>query len=464
MKTSGNVQDKYSIEWVPHSARHGAPLQQFVLWLSANLQITTIVDGALAVVFGAHSLTALWGLLAGNLLGGAVMALHAAQGPKLGLPQMITSRAQFGVKGAALPLLLAILMYLGFATTGTVLSGQALNNVLGTQGTPIGMIVFGLITAVIAIAGYNIIHLVSRIASLISIIGFAFLAWQLIQAHPLSTVLTPQPWSVNEFLLTMSLSAGWQLTFAPYVADYSRYLPANTQSKAVFWPVLLGTVIGAQCAMTFGVLLASTTPSFMKNQVGFLSELAGPASAMAIYLAIVAGKLTVNCLNAYGGFMCVLTISSGITHTQRYTQRTRRLVIATFIALSVILAIFASHDFLSNFKNFVLLLLVAFVPWSAINLIDYYLISKEKLDIPSLYNSSGRYGSYNIPALICYLLGIVLQVPFINQALYKGAVVNSLGGADISWIVGLLVTALLYYPWAKQTMKVPEQAIYPGTL
>ncbi|MGC4440566.1 cytosine permease, partial [Streptococcus suis] len=102
----------------PESERHGTPSSQFTLWFGANMQITAVVDGALAVVFGAEAMTAILGLLIGNILGGIVMALHSAQGPRLGLPQMISSRVQFGVKGAALPLVLVILMYVGFAATG----------------------------------------------------------------------------------------------------------------------------------------------------------------------------------------------------------------------------------------------------------------------------------------------------------------------------------------------------------
>ena len=88
--------ERRTIDVIPPEERHGTPLSQFTLWMGANLQITAIVDGALAVVFGADALWAIIGLLIGNLLGGIVMALHSAQGPRLGLPQMISSRAQFG--------------------------------------------------------------------------------------------------------------------------------------------------------------------------------------------------------------------------------------------------------------------------------------------------------------------------------------------------------------------------------
>lgn len=80
----------------PETERHGRLYSQFTLWLGANLQITAIVTGALAVVLGGDVFWSLVGLFVGQVFGGAVMALHAAQGPKLGLPQMISSRVQFG--------------------------------------------------------------------------------------------------------------------------------------------------------------------------------------------------------------------------------------------------------------------------------------------------------------------------------------------------------------------------------
>ncbi len=101
-----------SIDYIPEAERHGKLYSQFTLWLGANLQITAIVTGALAVVLGGDVFWSLIGLLIGQLLGGGVMALHAAQGPKLGLPQMISSRVQFGVYGAAIPIVLVCLMYL----------------------------------------------------------------------------------------------------------------------------------------------------------------------------------------------------------------------------------------------------------------------------------------------------------------------------------------------------------------
>lgn len=461
---SSRTLERRTIDVVPDDERHGTPRSQFTLWFGANMQITAIVDGALAVVFGADPLWAIVGLLIGNLLGGVVMALHSAQGPRMGLPQMISSRAQFGVYGAAVPLVLVVLMYLGFAATGTVLAGQAVNELLHLDNPVIGIVVFGALTAVVAVTGYRLIHVVGRVATVVGVIGFTYLGIRLFTQYDVGAVVGVKPFDLVTFLLAVSLGAGWQLTFGPYVADYSRYLPRSTSDHTTFLSTYAGTVIGSQWSMTFGALVAAVAgDAFLDDQVGFVGGLAGAAIlSMLIYLVIVVGKLTVNCLNAYGGFMSMLTTVSAFNGQTRISQVVRSAYIVGFIAVSVLIAVAASADFLSNFKNFVLVLLMVFIPWSAINLTDYYLISKERVDIPALYDPDGRYGRWNFVALGCYFLGVVAQIPFLAQKLYTGPVTELLGGADISWIVGLVVTSVAYYLLAKRYSNPPAAMIYPS--
>ncbi|MEV6287095.1 cytosine permease [Kribbella sp. NPDC051770] len=444
--------ERRSIDVVPAAERHGTPVSQFTLWFGANMQVTAVVDGALAVVFGADALWAIVGLLIGNVLGGIVMALHAAQGPRLGLPQMISSRAQFGVYGAVVPLVLVVIMYLGFAATGTVLAGQAVNKILHVDTAAVGIIVFGVLTAVIATLGYRWIHLLGRVATVLGILGFTYLGIRLLITADVGALLGAKPFDVVTFLLAISLGAGWQLTFGPYVADYSRYLPADTPERTTFLATFLGSVIGSQWSMTLGALVAASGAGFLANQVGYLGDLAGPAGvALLIYLVIVVGKLAVNCLNAYGGSMTLLTTVSAFSRATRIGPAARAAYTSCFLLVSVLVAIFASADFLDNFKNFVLVLLMVFTPWSAINLIDYYLISRERVDVPALYDPDGRYGRWNAVALISYAVGIAAQIPFLAQKLYTGPITEALGGADISWLIGLAVTAAIYYLWSRRT-------------
>ncbi len=54
-----------------------------------------------------------------------------------------------------------------------------------------------------------------------------------------------------------------------------------------------------------------------------MGELAGPTFAILIYMVIVCGKLTVNCLNAYGGFMSILATVSAFNNRSQVSQRVR---------------------------------------------------------------------------------------------------------------------------------------------
>jgi NCS1 family nucleobase:cation symporter-1 len=92
------------------------------------------------------------------------------------------------------------------------------------------------------------------------------------------------------------------------------------------------------------------------------------------------------------------------------------------------------------------------VPWTAINLVDYYLLRHGQYDIAAFFRQDGGiYGRINAPAVFCYVLGIVIQLPFIASPLHMGSIAKALGGTDLSWLVGLAVTAPAYYWLAKRS-------------
>ncbi|WP_413332035.1 purine-cytosine permease family protein [Brevibacterium sp. GP-SGM9] len=459
--------EKRSIEMVPDAERHGTPRSQFTLWFGANTQITAIVDGALAVVFGADALWAIIGLLIGNILGGIVMALHSAQGPQLGLPQMISSRAQFGIVGAIIPLVLVVLMYIGFASTGAVLSGQAVNLIIGVQAPAVGIIIFGALTALVALLGYKYIHVLGRIYSVTGLLGFLFITVCVVTQIDVPGLVSNSSFAFPAFLSAIALAVGWQMTYGPYVADYSRYLPRSTPSSKTFWFTFGGSVIGSQWSMTLGALIGAaamteTGNEFVENQVGYIGNIVGGGVfALLIFIVILLGKLTVNTLNAYGAFMCTLTILTSFGNRANIRRWTRAVFVIGIVTLTVLVALLASADFLANFKNFVLALLMVFTPWSVINLTDYYLISKDRFDIPAFYDRRGRYGDWNWRALLAYGVGVLIQIPFLAQSFYTGPLVEKLGGADISWLVGIVVTFVLYFFLIRNRSVAPAETIYP---
>ena len=108
-------------------------------------------------------------------------------------------------------------------------------------------------------------------------------------------------------------------------------------------------------------------------------------------------------------------------------------------AIATILALTGYKTFLTSFENFINVLLFFFVPWSVINLVDFYIVKKGRYDVKSFFTPKGVYGGWRWAAIIPYVIALAAQVPFLDQTLYVGPMVKVLGGADISWIVGWVV-------------------------
>ncbi len=452
-----------SIDYIPDRERHGHPFSQFTLWFGGNLQITAIVTGALAVVLGGDVVWSLIGLLVGQVLGAAVMSLHALQGPRLGLPQMIISRAQFGVFGAVVPLVLVCVMYVGFSASGTVLAGQAMARLLSISDVA-GMLLFSAIIIVIAVLGYRVIHKLGKVASVVGVLAFVYLFVTLLLSANLPAIAQNNHFSLPMFLLAVSLSSSWQIAFCPYVSDYSRYLPRNVSGAKTFLCVFSGTVLGTQASMTLGVLTAAIAGSaFSGHEVSFIVGLGkSQLMAMVIYFAICFGKITFTTLNAYGSFMSLSTIVSGFRRQASLSKRARILFVVLMVAISCVIALLSEPAFLKNFTHFLLFLLAFFVPWSAISLTDYYLISAGAVDIPALSDPQQRYGYWNIYAIVVYVAGVLIQLPFIESPLYHGSLTWLFAGNDVSWIIGWFGTGALYYALRRFDRRVlPTQSVFP---
>jgi nucleobase:cation symporter-1, NCS1 family len=452
-----------SIDYVPDEERHGGLMSQFTLWVAANLQITAIVTGALAVVFGGDVFWSLIALLSGQLVGGAVMALHAAQGPQLGLPQMISSRVQFGIYGAVIPIVAVCLMYIGFSASGCVLAGQAIGQLLDVDDG-LGIVIFSCFIVVVTLLGYRVIHWLGRVASVVGVIAFLYMFSRLFASHDIGALLANRHFSLSQFLLAMSLSASWQIAYGPYVADYSRYLPRDTSVARVFTAVGLGSVIGSQISMTFGVFAAALAgQQFKHHEVAYIVSLGSTGTlASLLYFSIAFGKVTVTSLNAYGSFMSMATMVSAFRRGLRIPLLHRFFYIVSMVGISALLALTGRHSFLEAFEAFIICLLAVFTPWSAVNLVDYYCFTRSRYDVPALSDPDGRYGRWNVTGIAIYLIGILVQIPFLSTSFYTGPLVKPLGGVDISWIVGLLVPAILYYSFAQTSRRrAPPQLILP---
>ena len=157
-----------TIDHIPEDERHGKGRDLFTVWFGSNIMLLTIITGALSTtVFGLPLWAGVIGVLIGNIVGGVVMALHAAQGPQMGVPQMLQTRAQFGSYGSLLVVVLVVFMYLGFFASNAVLGGKALAKV---SGMPVNLSTFliGCVSVVATMVGYKLIHGLAAFLSVVA--------------------------------------------------------------------------------------------------------------------------------------------------------------------------------------------------------------------------------------------------------------------------------------------------------
>ena len=337
------ILERHGIDYIPPNERHGKPYTLFTFWAASNVQILAVSVGVLAIVFGLSLPWAIFAILVGNAAGGIYMALHSVQGPRLGLPQMMQSRAQFGMYGTALPNLIVVLMYIGYFTSSAILGGQAVASLFHVT-TAEGIIIINAFVLLITFFGYDMFHSYNRIVTFLSTGIFVAILVKLVSVLPAHQAAGDN--SAGNILLAISVFVAWQVTWAPYVSDYSRYMPEDTSSAKVFTYTYVGSVAGASLVMVIGAIAAAVAlKSVSADAPDYLGGLLGSAKWLFLIIFIL-GVGSGNFGNLYGPYLTFMAIISPSGKlASKTTGRTARLIATTVVAIiGTIVAMWATPD------------------------------------------------------------------------------------------------------------------------
>jgi NCS1 family nucleobase:cation symporter-1 len=196
-------------------------------------------------------------------------------------------------------------------------------------------------------------------------------------------------------------------------------------------------VPGVVCGI-LGAYLTGLLPD-EPSTVAAMSSVCGKWVLPIMALSLVGGDVA----NAYTGTLALVSIASCFADVRRSVS-VRVICSLIVITAGTVSALVGYRHFVPNLSNFLNVLLYVFVPWSAINLTDYYVVSRGRYDIPSFFTATGRYGGFLWQGLLSYLLAVAVEVPFIDQTFYRGPLVTPLHDTDISWVVGGIAGTLVY--------------------
>ncbi|AZU62714.1 purine-cytosine permease family protein [Neobacillus mesonae] len=438
---SNSIEQK-SYEFIPLEERRGKPKELFFTWYAANTVSTTLVTGALAIVIGLNFWWAALSIILGHALGAIVMALHSAQGPKLGIPQVMQSRAQFGYFGVILPMLIVFIMYMGYGASNTVLVGQGINETLGININ--GTVLISLIPMVLlAIYGQGLIQKSMKIYTIVYTIIFIILTF-LVLGNISMEMLNRGGFSFSQFILATSISITWQITYGPYVSDHSRYMHPK-ESKKTFVYSYLGSFLSSTWLMLLGAAVA--TMVIDGNVMGQIKELGGGLGTVIVILLSL-GLIVINSLNIYGAGIILLSIASNFV---KFTTTIKIRVLASLLVgcLLALAATVGAGNFMGYFQLYLGFILFFIVPWSVINLTDFYLLKRQDYKPDDFVEKNGVFGKLRLSSIIIYLITVISQIPFTNTGIYQGPISKMLDGLDIAWVVGIVLSLSMYLGYEK---------------
>lgn len=438
----------HSIDVVPLEERHGTLRSLGAVWFVANMNLTAVATGIVALSVGGTLFWTLIAVVVWSLFGTIFMALHSTQGPHLGLPQLVQSRPQFGYIGAAFTVFIFVLAnYIAYNTSDALLSSDAAHEILHVP-LWLGYLLAAAIAAAIAIFGYDMIHKINRLLTIPTILIMILATVGALMTKNISmAAFSPGPFRLAPFMTTLALIGGFQLGWAPYVSDYSRYLPATVGTRASFWWTFAPSALSGIWVFAVGAIVQAGTKA-ASPIAGFRAagDAVFPGGGTVLVLGLLVGLLAVMAINQYGGSLTMLSIADSV-HPINPGKRAR---IATVLAMAAIVYGVAQVVGEARFNDFygsaLIYLAYAFTPWTAINLIDYFFVRHGVYAISEIFKPRGVYGRIGWRGNTAYLVTILVMVPFmVNSPHFTGFAAHALGDVDYAIFIGLVLGAALYW-------------------
>jgi nucleobase:cation symporter-1, NCS1 family len=462
------------VEYISLKERHGKPIDLFWTWLSPNLEFATVYVGVLGIaVFGLSFWQTAVAIVVGSALGSLTHWVLSSWGPKFGVPMMVESRGAFGFLGNILPAgLNAFTGTIGWFIVNSVSGAFALQALalLINVNLPFAVTFLIIVVAQVAIAtlGHNFIHVFERWA--LPLLGIVFaLATIFIftKANFGAPVNTKAPVFVGEFgsftllfTATFGYAAGWN----PYAADYTRYLPPTTNRTMVgFWAamgVFVSCVVielaGAALATVAGTKWGPTDIPTVQLRVAMPDVL-----YYLTLLCIAIGAVAANAINIYSGTMSLVAV--GIREMGLTLRQRRALLAVSAGVLGYIIGIVGQANVGpgSKYEFFLLLISYWIGPWLAVVLTDYWLRKGDYGDESIFYDTKHQ----RWQGVTAMAIGLVVSVwLFANNIIYTGVVPSANPGiGDITFIVGFVLTGVLYYAFNMLSRRAPSPAGIAGS-
>jgi purine-cytosine permease-like protein len=363
---------------------------------------------------------------------------------------MVLGRSAFGRRGAYLPTAIQFFIATGWCAINTWIVLDLVNSLFGELGIDGGnglkiVVVLVIMTLQVLIAAYGF----RAIAT--------FEKWTVPVTLVVLAVMTVVAWTQTDVdwgyagtglqgterlsaasTIMTAIGIGWGISWFAYASDYSRFVPRAMPARKLYTASVLGQFVPV---VWLGVLGATLATVSQKVDPGKLIVDSFGALAIPVLLLVLHGPIATNILNIYSASVCALTLDI------RVDRKVVAYVVGVFATLFTVWLVF-QDDFATALDGWLASMVTWVAPWGAVMLVHYYWVTRQRIDVPALYDPPGasRLGDYRWDAIVAFLLGVVATWFFeygIPSAL-QGPGAKALGNVDLSWLAGGLVAGVVY--------------------
>jgi nucleobase:cation symporter-1, NCS1 family len=441
---------------IPVAQRNWTTYNYAALWISMAHCIPTYMLASGLMAQGMNWKQALFTILLGNTIVLIPILLNSHPGTKYGIPFPVFARAAYGTAGSNLPALMRALVACGWFGIQAWIGGEALNTFFitvipgwrsmlgpgfgGHSGSEwLSFLLFWGLNIWIIYRGMDLLRKVENWAApYVLVVTLGLLVWAVKAAHGFGPLLS-QPGKFDtlaEFLpvFVPSLTAmiGFWATLSLNMPDFTRF-GRSQREQVIGQTVALPTTMFAFAAM--GVMITSATAIIygesIWDPVKLVAKFGNPFvvgfSMFSVVVATLAVNIAANVVSPANDFANALP---------RWISFRTGGLITGLIGIAM-----QPWRLLADPKGYIFAWLVGYSGGlgsiAGVLIADYWIVRKRELHLADLYLPDGRYGGWNLPAVIATLMGCALA--------WGGLVIPVLRPLyDYAWFVGFLSAGILY--------------------
>jgi purine-cytosine permease-like protein len=248
------------------------------------------------------------------------------------------------------------------------------------------------------------------------------------------------------WLLAVTTTTVAVYLYANSICDWTRYISFDRHTKgALLAATWVGSFVGLCLPLAFGAYVGIAIGSASQDLVQGMVMLAPIGYLIPLILMGSIGSL---------GQCTVLLYSSGLDFSSLFPILRRP---AATLLLSVVALVFVFVGTMvwnveSSLTAFLQLLGVATASWISVVVLGH-LVRGGSYDTDALqvFNRGEKGGAYwywngwNWRGTLSFIIGTIMGLLFLDCGLFVGPFSGLVGGVDISWLVALLLTGVIYW-------------------